>query len=77
MEKKYKETFIKGLSLNKDQNVNNLNYNEIEEWDSIGHMTLVSELEEAFNVTFDTDDIVDFSSYEKGKKILTKLGVNF
>lgn len=77
MEKKYKEVFIKGLSLKEDQNVDNLNYNEIEEWDSIGHMTLVSELEEAFNVTFDTDDIVDFSSYEKGKKILSKLGVKF
>ena len=77
MEKKYKEVFIKGLSLKKDQNVENLNYNEIEEWDSIGHMTLVSELEEAFGVTFDTDDIVDFSSYEKGKKILSKLGVKF
>ena len=77
MEKKYKEVFIKGLSLKEDQNVDNLNYNEIEEWDSIGHMTLVSELEEAFNVTFDTDDIVDFSSYEKRKKILSKLGVKF
>ena len=77
MEKKYKEVFIKGLSLKEDQNVDNLNYNEIEEWDSIGHMTLVSELEEAFNVTFDTDDIVDFSSYKKGKKILSKLGVKF
>ena len=65
------------MSLKEDQNVDNLNYNEIEEWDSIGHMTLVSELEEAFNVTFDTDDIVDFSSYEKGKKILSKLGVKF
>ena len=77
MEKKYKEVFIKCLSLKKDQNVENLNYNEIEEWDSIGHMTLVSELEEAFGITFDTDDIVDFSSYEKGKKILSKLGVKF
>ena len=77
MEKKYKEVFIKGLSLKKDQNVDKLNYNEIEEWDSIGHMTLISELEEAFSITFDTDDIVDFSSYEKGKKILSKLGVKF
>ena len=77
MEKKYTEVFIKGLSLKKDQNVDKLNYNEIEEWDSIGHMTLISELEEAFSITFDTDDIVDFSSYEKGKKILSKLGVKF
>lgn len=77
MESKYKEVFIKGLSLKENQDVSNLNYNEIEEWDSIGHMTLVSELEEAFGVTFDTDDIVNFSSFQEGKKILSKLGVKF
>ena len=77
MEKKYKEVFIKGLSLKENQDVSNLNYNEIEEWDSIGHMTLISELEEAFGVTLDTDDIVNFSSYQEGKKILSKLGVKF
>ena len=64
MEKKYKEVFIKGLSLKEDQNVDNLNYNEIDEWDSIGHMTLISELEGAFDISFDTDDIVNFSSYK-------------
>ena len=65
------------MSLKEDQNVDNLKYNEIEEWDSIGHMTLVSELEEAFDITFDTDDIVNFSSYSEGKKILSKLGIKF
>ena len=77
MEELYKKTFIKGLSLEDSQKVENLNYNEIDEWDSIGHMTLVSELEEAFNVTLDTDDIVNFSSYTEGKKILSTLGVKF
>ena len=28
----------------------NLKYNEIEEWDSIGHMTLVAALEEEFKI---------------------------
>ena len=51
----------------------NLEYNQIPEWDSIGHMTLISGLEESFKITIDTDDIIDFSSYEKGKEILTKL----
>ena len=32
---------------------------------------------EAFNVTLDTDDIVNFSSYTEGKKILSKHGVKF
>ena len=53
-----------------------IKYNEIEEWDSIGHMTLMSALEEEFKITLETDDIVDFSSFEKGKEILKKYGIS-
>ena len=53
-----------------------LKYNEIDEWDSIGHMNLISALEENFKITFETDDIVDFSSYNKGKEILSKYKIN-
>jgi len=47
-----------------------IKYNDIPEWDSIGHMTLMSELEEGFNISMDTDDIIDFSSFKKGIQIL-------
>jgi len=47
-----------------------LKYNDIPEWDSIGHMTLMSELEEGLNISMDTDDIIDFSSFKKGIQIL-------
>ena len=53
-----------------------LKFNEIEEWDSIGHMSLMSALEEAFDISLETDDIVDFSSYEKGKDILKKYNID-
>ena len=53
-----------------------LKYNEIPEWDSIGHMTLMSGLEEQFNISLETDDIVDFSSYSKGISILKKYNIN-
>ena len=33
---------------------------------------MIGSLEEMFKITMDIDDIVDFSSYEKGKKILKK-----
>ena len=52
-----------------------IKYNEIPEWDSIGHMTLMSGLEETFKITLETDDIIDFSSYNKGKEILKKYKV--
>ena len=69
---KYKKVFTDSLSLN-DQNIENLKYNEIPEWDSIGHMTLMSGLEETFNISLETDDIVDFSSFKKGIEILKNI----
>tara|TARA_B100001123_G_C15330306_1_gene1031009 strand:+ start:1394 stop:1633 length:240 start_codon:yes stop_codon:yes gene_type:complete len=71
--KAFKETF----SVKDDSLKNNLEYNSIDEWDSIGHMNLISALEENFKISFETDDIVDFSSYEKGKEIIKKYGIKF
>tara|TARA_B100000963_G_C22594269_1_gene657078 strand:+ start:1230 stop:1469 length:240 start_codon:yes stop_codon:yes gene_type:complete len=73
---KYKKAFIDSLSLNKSTELEKLEYQSITEWDSIGHMTLMSELESTFNISIDTDDIVDFSSFKKGKKILSKYKIN-
>tara|TARA_B100000035_G_C20684694_1_gene415558 strand:- start:22 stop:261 length:240 start_codon:yes stop_codon:yes gene_type:complete len=74
---KYKKIFIESLSINENDFKEDLKYNEIPEWDSIGHMTLMSGLEEAFKISLETDDIVDFSSYKKGKEILGKYKINF
>lgn len=74
---KYIEAFVSSLSIDKNIVNEKLEYNEIPEWDSIGHMTLMSALEEAFNISLETDDIVDFSSYVKGKEILKKYKINF
>ena len=73
---KYQTIFIKSLSIDEKKITENLKYNEIPEWDSIGHMTLISGLEEGFNVSMETDDIVDFSSFKKGIEILKKYNVN-
>lgn len=67
----YKKIFSETLSVSEDK-LEGLNYNDIPEWDSIGHMTLMSNLEEKFSISIDTDDIVDFSSYKKGIEILKK-----
>ena len=74
---KYQVIFIKSLSMETKNFNEKIKYNEIPEWDSIGHMTLISGLEEGFNITIDTDDIVDFSSFIKGFEILEKYGVKF
>ena len=67
----YKNCFKNSLSIN-GEGLDELEYNSIPEWDSIGHMTLISELEENFKISIETDDIVDFSSFKKGKEILLK-----
>tara|TARA_B100001123_G_C14940019_1_gene879300 strand:- start:68 stop:307 length:240 start_codon:yes stop_codon:yes gene_type:complete len=72
---KYENAFKEAFSL-KDENLENLKYQSIDNWDSIGHMTLMSALEEAFSITLDTDDILDFSSFKKGKEVLKKYKVN-
>ena len=74
-EKKYKDIFIKSLAIDDKKFNEKIQYNEIPEWDSIGHMTLISGLEEGFKITMDTDDIVDFGSFKKGFEILSKYGI--
>lgn len=73
----YREAFISSLSIDPKNFSEELKYNEIEEWDSIGHMTLIAAIEEKFEISIETDDIVDFSSFKKGKEILKKYKITF
>ena len=75
--KKYKSIFIESLAIDRSKFNENIKYNEIPEWDSIGHMTLMSGLEDGFNIAIETDDIVDFSSFKKGMEILEKHKIEF
>ena len=70
----YNKVFCETLQIEESQ-LNGLEYQGVELWDSVGHMTLMAALEDAFDIMLDTDDIVDFSSYEKGKDILKKYDV--
>ena len=73
---KYNNVFIENLDV-KEEQLAALKYQDVPTWDSVGHMGLVSELEDAFDIQFETDDIVDFNSYQKGMEILAKYGVEF
>jgi len=68
---KYNMVFIEAFSVTK-VDFEGLEYQSIEQWDSVGHMNLIAGLEDAFGIMMDTDDIIDFNSYEKGKEILSK-----
>ena len=73
---KYIEIFIKSFSMDKKKFNEKIKYNDIPEWDSIGHMTLMSDLEDGFNISIETDDIIDFSSFKKGIQILKKYKIS-
>ena len=72
---KYIKIFCEALSIEPKKFNEKIKYNDIPEWDSIGHMTLMSSLEEGFKISLETDDIVDFSSFKKGIQILKKYKV--
>ena len=68
---KFSEAFTSTFEISEDQ-LNGLKYQDIKAWDSVGHMSLIAALEDTFDIMMDTDDIIDLSSYEKGKEILAK-----
>ncbi len=70
--KKYKEIFIKSLSINKKDFREDLKFGELSNWDSVGHMTLISTLEGTFDISIQAEDIIEFNSFKKGLKILKK-----
>lgn len=68
---KYNKAFCDSFEIAEDK-LAGLKYQQIELWDSVGHMTLVANLEDAFDIMMETDDIIDLSSYEKGIEILSQ-----
>ncbi len=68
---RYLQVFMEVFEIGAEE-AQQLNYNDIEDWDSVGHFNLINELEEAFDIMMETDDIVDFSSFAKGKEILSE-----
>lgn len=75
-QEKYDAAFIETLGVSEDQ-LQDLEYRAVSMWDSVGHMQLMAALEDQFDIFLETEDIIDFSSYERGMKILEKYGVEF
>ena len=74
---KYDQAFIENFSIDKSKLGDNLEYNTIPEWDSVGHMGLIAGLEEVFDIMMEMDDIIDFSSYKKGFELIAKYDIEF
>ena len=72
---KYNGAFIENFGIDADRLNESLEYNTIPSWDSVGHMGLIAALEDSFEIEMEMEDIIEFSSYEKGKEIIKKYSV--
>jgi acyl carrier protein len=72
---KYDNAFKESFEIEQSDLKDELEYNTIETWDSIGHMQLMAELEDSFDIMIDTDDNLTFGTYAKGVEILAKYDV--
>ena len=73
---KYTKAFVEAFDVAEDA-LPALVYQAVPSWDSVGHMGLMAVLEEAFGITLDIDDVIDFSSFVRGQELLRKYGVEF
>ena len=71
---RYKKLFLTSFPV-EESDLPGLKYRGIKQWDSVGHMDLMSGMEEVFGIQLSTLDVMDFSSYEKGKEVLRRYGV--
>ena len=68
--------FIEGLGISAETDVVKLEYRGIDEWDSVAHMQLITEIETAFDIMLDTEDVIGMSSFTRAREILRKYGID-
>lgn len=73
--KMYQQCFMKVFNLKEGQVLEEMNVMNVEQWDSVAQMQLVAEIEETFDIMFDPEDMIEFTSYKVGLEILNKMGV--
>lgn len=74
---KYNKVFLTVLNARPEQLNAEFTFKGVPQWDSVAHLSLISELEDAFDIMFDSEDILHYGSYENGIKILQRMGVEF
>ena len=69
---KYKNVFKKVLKVEEGELNSAFTYADVEKWDSLAHITLISELEDTFGIIFETEDILAYESFENVLRSLEK-----
>jgi len=74
---KYNSIFCETFQVTVEKLDENFSSSNIDTWDSVLQLSLVTQMEDSFDVMLEPEDIMDFKSYSIGKEILTKYGVEF
>ena len=72
---KYNNAFVQVFGAKVEELNDDYGKETVEAWDSVHQLSLIAELEEAFDIMFDPEDIMEMTSYDKGKELLTKYDV--
>ncbi len=74
---KYVKVFTSVFDVEENKLNETFNFKDVLKWDSLTHLTLISELEAAFDIMFETEDILHFGGFMNGIEILKRYGVEF
>ena len=72
---KYNNAFVQVFSAKSEELNDDYGKETVDEWDSVHQLSLIAGLEEAFDIMFDPEDIMDMTSYVKGKELLSKYDI--
>lgn len=72
---KYNNAFVQVFGAKAEDLNDNYGKETVEEWDSVHQLSLMTLLEEAFDILFDPEDIMELTSYGKGKAVLGKYDI--
>ena len=72
---KYNKIFMDVLRVKESDLNESFTFKDVPQWDSVAHLSLISELEDTFDIMLDSEDILHYGSYENGKNILHKMGI--
>ena len=71
---KLTKAFSDSLGIEPEDITDELSYGS-DNWDSVAHMALIVAIEDEFDIMFETDDVIDMSSFAKAKEIIGKYGI--
>lgn len=72
---KYNNAFMEVFGAKTEELNDDYGKDSVEEWDSVHQLSLIAQFEEAFDIMFDPEDIMEMTSYAQGKQILAKYEV--